>query len=192
MRAGIGRGASRLCSISGVKRFALLHEPGPSLLLAWARCLLNGDRKISDFPVDFVARQHVQPGQEDGAFEDGVGGAVETFERRMLLLMQNLAMEAGALGVGFEMRDFEFGVGERSRKTRHGNLCRGHEGPVTPAGDEPGENARVVGVIGDGDRGFHEIVVSCRREKRRDDPAIAVLDETERRQMGSGPIDRRS
>ena len=40
------------------------------------RCLFDCDGEISDLPLDLVARKHVQPGEEDGAFENGVAGPV--------------------------------------------------------------------------------------------------------------------
>ena len=108
---------------------------------------------------------------------------VEPRERRMLFAMQNLAVEPGALGIVFDTCNAEFGMGERSRETRHGNLRRGHERPVAAAGDEPRENTGIVGIIGDGEWSFHKIVESRRRPKRRDNPPLPVLDQAERREM---------
>src|SRR6202040_500395 len=124
-----------------------------------------------------------QPGEEDGAFENGVAGPVEPREWRMLFAVQNLAVEPGAVGIVFDTCNAEFGMGERSRETRYGNLRRGHERPVAAAGDEPCENAGIVGIIGDGEWSFHEIVECRRRTKRRDDPSCPVLDQAERREM---------
>src|SRR6202035_1238684 len=57
------------------------------------------------------------------------------------------------------------------------------ERPVAAAGDEPRENAGVIGIIGDGEWNFHKIVESRRRPERRDDPTLPVLDQAERREM---------
>src|ERR1700732_3276904 len=101
----------------------------------------------------------------------------------MLFAMQNLAVEAGAVGIVFDTCNAEFSMGERSRETRYGNLRRGHEWPVAAAGDEPRKNAGIVAIIGDGEWSFHKIVESRRRTKRRDDPSHPVLDQAERREM---------
>ena len=64
-------------------------------LFAGTGRLFDGDGEIGDLTVDFVARQDVQPGQENGAFENGIGGPVEPLEGRMLRLMHDLAVEPG-------------------------------------------------------------------------------------------------
>ena len=83
----------------------------------------------------------------------------------MLFAMQNLAVEPGAFGIVFDTGNGEFGMGERSGKTRYGNLRRGHEWPVAATGDEPRENAGIVGIIGDGEWSFHKIVESSSKDE---------------------------
>ena len=92
-------------------------------------------------------------------------------------------VESRARGIVCDACNAEFGMGERVRKTRYGNLCRGHERPVAAAGDEPCKNAGIVCIIGDGEWGLHKIVECRRRTKRRDDPPLPVFDQAERREM---------
>ena len=124
MRPGGGARPSRFNSFSGVKRIALLHEPGPSLLFAGTGRLFDGDGEIGDLTVDFVARQDVQPGQENGAFENGIGGPVEALEWRMLLFVQNLAVEPGTRGIVLDMRDAKLGMRKRCARRGTGLFAR--------------------------------------------------------------------
>src|SRR5262245_34539377 len=60
-----------------------IHKPLPSFLLRRSGGLLNRARQVGEFPLDLVARQELQPADQDGGFHHCGLGAIEPLERRM-------------------------------------------------------------------------------------------------------------
>ena len=78
-------------------------------------------------------------------------GAVEAVERRMARLVHDAAMEARPLLVLLHMLDRELGMAQRAVEHGAGHMRRRPRRPVLAAGEAAGEDAHVVGVVGDGE-----------------------------------------
>src|SRR5689334_14999833 len=77
----------------------------------------------------------------------------------------------------------EHRVGARRLEPGHGEPLDRHGGPVLAAGQAAGEDAYIVGVVGDGERYRGKVVERDRRAERRDDPAVLLGDDADRRDV---------
>jgi hypothetical protein len=100
----------------------------------------------------------MEPGEKNSAFKNGIARAIKSLKWPMLLAMQNLAVEARALRVIISACNAKLGMGERSPKARHRHRYGGQQRPIVPTRDETSKDTRIIGVIGNGERRFHEIV----------------------------------
>src|SRR5579862_5771188 len=94
-------------------------EPAPRFCLLRTGGLVDGDFEISHFAFDLVARQKIEPADEDRQFDDRRLGTVQPFKRRMVLLAHDTADKAWPLRMSCHAIDCEFGMGKRGGKPRH-------------------------------------------------------------------------
>ncbi len=91
--------------------------------------------------------------------------------------MRDAADEAGPQLVLAHLDDHELEMRQRRREPRRGDDLGGGKRPVAPPGETSGEDAHVVGEVGDGERRLAQIVERRRRVKRRQNPCLAFGDQ---------------
>ncbi len=174
LRAGGGSRACRGRSISSVKGFVFLHEPGPSLTLFRTRRLLKGDREIGDLAIDFLARQDVQPRDREWQIRGRhLLARLNPSKGACCSLCTILQWNRGRCGSTSTRVTFSSAWASAPARRGTGTFVPATSGQSCRPVTKPGEYARVIGIVGDGERIVHEIVERCRGTKRRDDPALA-------------------
>ncbi len=90
----------------------------------------------------------------------------------MLLDFLHAAQKARALRMILDPLDGKLGMGERCGEPRHREIQERRHRPVSPPRETAGEDPHIIGVIGDGEGDFLQIVERLRGTKGRDDPRL--------------------
>ena len=161
----------------------LVLEPAPGLGLRRARRFADDDVEARQFRLDLGPGQEMQTAHQHRALDHRRLRAVETLEGRVRGVMCNAAHEPGAQGILPHLDDNKFEMRQGRRQARRGDNRRGGQGPIATAGETSGEDAHVVGQVRDGVGGMAQVLQRRRRVKRRQNPAVAFGDQTQRRKM---------
>ena len=81
----------------------LIHQPSPCFTLARTRGLGDGDVEIRQLAIDFLGRQHIEPGRKHRQFEHRGLRTIEPAPNPVRLLVNARAHEARTLRILVDM-----------------------------------------------------------------------------------------
>jgi len=135
----------------------------------------------------------METAHENRCFDHRGFGTIEALKRRMCNGAQHATVKVRPLFVLSDVRDGEFCVGKRTGKTRDRNLVTRCRRPLAAPRDATGEDANIIGEIRDRERKSVQVIERRRRAEWRNDPAVTLRDDAQRRKVNPPrPIDRRN